>query len=278
MKKQFYLFVILAAFVTMYSCNCENNEEKKCCEEEECVVEECSSDYLINATLWVQQSAEYRACCYQSFNYAKIALDMQVAQTTSDKPMAVVFDIDETVMDNSYFEANLIETNTSYTKENWKEWSDMECATAIPGAIEFINYVMSKDIEIVYISNRRDNELDASIANMEKLGFPEVSRDNFYFRTDESSKIVRRELASEKYELIMFLGDNLADFDGMFEDRSGNYGKDVVDANKDMFGTKFIMLPNPMYGKWERVFPNDEEKSARENRVNALIGYDEVCK
>lgn len=276
MKKLSYLIIVIVGVLSFYSCNCDKCEKDVECEEE-CIIVDESSDYLINATLWVQQSAEYTACCYQSFNYAKIALDNNLKAVNSDKPAAVVFDIDETVLDNSYFEANLIETNTSYTKENWKEWSEMQCATPIPGAVDFINYVVSKGVEVVYITNRMDGELDATIENMKRYGFPEVPKENYFFRTEESSKVVRRSLASEKYNLILFLGDNLADFDGMFEDRSVNYGKDVVDANKEMFGSSFIMLPNPMYGKWERVLPKDEEKSARENRVNALINYHEVC-
>ncbi len=42
----------------------------------------------------------------------------------------------------------------------------MESATAIPGAIEFLNYVNSRNVEIVYVSNRRENELEASFNNL----------------------------------------------------------------------------------------------------------------
>lgn len=278
MKNLTKLFIVAFAFVSIISCN--NSATDECCDKEkqETTASVETSDYLINATLWVQQSAEYQACCYQAFNHAKLALDVRMNLAPKDKPLAVVFDLDETLLDNSYFEANLIETNTSYTKENWKEWSDMECATATPGAIDFLNYVISKDIEIVYISNRREDELDATIANMEKIGFPTVEKENFFFRTDESSKINRRALAAENYNLILFVGDNLSDFDGMFDDRSQNFGKDVVEQNKDRFGSDFIILPNPMYGKWEQVLPADETKTATENRINNVIGYDENCK
>ncbi|PLX09402.1 MAG: 5'-nucleotidase, lipoprotein e(P4) family [Marinilabiliales bacterium] len=274
MRKLFGIFIVMLSFLAIWSCN---PEKKEVVIEEEIIINE-SSEFLINATLWVQQSAEYEACCYQAFNYAKLALDTRINLANMDKPLAVVFDVDETLLDNSYYEANLIENNTTYTSETWKEWSDMQCATAIPGAIDLLNYVQSKGVEIIYISNRRENELEASISNMEKIGFPAVPVENFYFRTDESSKVARREMVSEKYNIVLLVGDNLADFDGMFEDRSENMGKDVVTNNKDNFGTEFIILPNPMYGKWERALPSDEEKTATENRINAVIGYDEICK
>jgi 5'-nucleotidase (lipoprotein e(P4) family) len=276
MKNLIRISAIVFSVFMMWSCNTEQKEIKKCCEKEEVVVTE-TSEYLINATLWVQQSAEFQACCYQSFNYAKIALDTRMSFANTDKPLAVVFDIDETLLDNSYYEANLIETNTTYTGETWKEWSDMECATAIPGAIDFLNYVKSKGVEIIYISNRRENELETSIVNMEKVGFPAVSKEKYFFRTDESSKINRRAMVTEKYNVILLLGDNLNDFDGIFENRSENMGKNVVEANKNKFGQEFIILPNPMYGKWEQTLPSDEEISATKNRINALIGYTETC-
>lgn len=276
MKKLFYPIVLIVSVLSFYSCNCDTCNEELVNEDEVIILNE-NSDHLINATVWVQYSAEYRACCYQSYNYAKIALDDITSTMSLIRPAAVVFDLDETVLDNSYYEANLIKNSAAYSKETWKEWSDMKCATAVPGAKDFIYYVMDHGVDIVYISNRREDELDATIENMKKLGFPDIPKENYYFRTDESSKIERRAIASEKYDLLLFLGDNLADFDGIFEDRAGNYGKDIVDANKDLFGTKFIMFPNPMYGKWERVLPNDDEKSARENGINVLIGYDEIC-
>ncbi len=278
--KKVFLFLAIAVYVfALSSCNqCEKNVEGSTNSSDTTVEQvENNSDNLINATLWVQHSSEYYACCYQAFNYAKLALDNKLKQIKKiDKPLAVVFDIDETILDNSYYEANLIETNTTYTKETWKEWSDMESATAIPGAIEFLNYVNSRNVEIVYVSNRRENELEASFNNLKALGFPEVSLDNYYFRTDESSKINRRKMVSEKYNIILLLGDNLADFDGLFEDRSQNMGKDIVSDNKHRFGVDFIILPNPMYGKWERALPFDKEKSNRENRINSVKGYSDL--
>ncbi|MDD2636890.1 MAG: 5'-nucleotidase, lipoprotein e(P4) family [Bacteroidales bacterium] len=274
MKKSIGIFMVFASLFILFSCNPKQKEDAT--KEDKTAIE--TSDYLLNSTLWVQQSAEYQACCYQAFNHAKLALDAKANCSNTDKPLAVVLDIDETLLDNSYYQANLIETNTSYSKETWKEWTDKECATATPGAIEFLNYAQSKNIEIIYISNRRENELEASIINMEKLDFPKIPKENYYFRTEESSKINRRAMVNEKYNIILLIGDNLNDFDGIFENREQNMGKNIVENNKDKFGIEYIILPNPMYGNWEQALPYSEQKTATENRVNNIIGYSEICK
>ncbi|HUN02641.1 MAG TPA: HAD family acid phosphatase, partial [Niabella sp.] len=62
------------------------------------------SALLANGKLWsslfIQSSAEYDALCYQAYNFAKISLN-EALKTPSAKPLAVVTDIDETVLDNS---------------------------------------------------------------------------------------------------------------------------------------------------------------------------------
>jgi 5'-nucleotidase (lipoprotein e(P4) family) len=278
MKNLSYLIISVLLVFSLYSCNTKETKKEIVCEKETVIVNKGTSDYLINATLWVQQSPEFKACCFQSFNIAKTALDNNIKTAKKDKPLAVVLDIDETVLDNSYFEANLIQNDTSFTKENWKEWSDKNIATAIPGAIEFLEYAISKNVEIVYITNRRSEEVDGTIKNMKNLGFPEVKLENFYFRTDESSKVARRELVNAKFNIILLIGDNLADFDAVLDDRTVNNGFDNVEKAKDLFGQQFIVIPNPMYGNWEKPLQVDEKKTANENRIEALIGYSEISK
>jgi predicted secreted acid phosphatase len=75
----------------------------------------------------------------------------------------------------------------------------------------------------------------------------------------------------------MLLGDNLADFAGIFENRSEYFGFNIVDENKYLFGNKYFIFPNPMYGSWEKaVFGGSMKFSAEEKdslRKTNLIGY-----
>jgi 5'-nucleotidase (lipoprotein e(P4) family) len=237
-----------------------------------------SSDHLLNATLWYQKSGEMRANYYQAFNLAKLSLEKNLQNYTGDKKPAIVFDIDETLLNNSYFEADLIIAKNSYTPENWKEWSDKQCATDLPGAIDFVNFAINTEVEIFYVSNRTVKEVNSTYNNMQELGFPEIPIENFIFKETTSSKIDRRNSISENFEIILLLGDNLNDFNGIFEDRNLNSGFEAVDNNKDLFGDKYIIFPNPMYGNWEKPLIKDESLSKYEHRIKALISSDNICK
>lgn len=237
-----------------------------------------TSDFLINATLWYQHSAEMRACYYQAFNIAKLALDNNLREHSGDKPPAIVFDLDETILDNSFYEAQLIFDQETYNPESWKKWSDRECAQALPGAVEFVEYAFATGVEIFYVSNRMEDEIESTFSNIRKLGFPEIPIENYIFRTEESSKTARRNIIRENYDIILLLGDNLNDFSGIFEDRDKDNGFEAVDKNKDMFGTKYIVFPNPMYGNWEYPLTGNENYTPHQNRLRALIGVSEICK
>ncbi|MBQ1416350.1 MAG: hypothetical protein IIY91_03385, partial [Selenomonas sp.] len=87
------------------------------------------------AVAWFQNSAEYRELCYQAYNTALDRVKAAVANhKKGDKPLAIVLDADETVLDNSAFEAGLIGTGNAYSNATWDEWCAAAKATAMPGA------------------------------------------------------------------------------------------------------------------------------------------------
>ena len=160
-------------------------------------------------------------------------------------------DLDETVMNNSFFNAQLIIENKGFSKDAWKEWSDKKSAGSVPGAIEFIQYAQSKGIQVIFISNRRVDELQNTKLNLEKLGLQNLDTANFYFRVKEGSKMGRRAEVAENYEIVMLFGDNLADFTELFDKKSVENRNHTVDSLQTRFGDSFIILPNVLYGEWE---------------------------
>jgi 5'-nucleotidase (lipoprotein e(P4) family) len=201
------------------------------------------------AVLWQQNASEYKALCYQSYNLAKLYLDKMVeANNDSKKPLAIVTDIDETVVDNSYYNAWMIEEDVDYTKETWIEWGKRESATAVPGALEFFNYAKEKGVEVFYISNRFTVQQEETMANVKALGFPYVDDAHFLLKETTSKKQERRDKVLESHNVVMYLGDNLSDFASPFD---GTDRKQFVDSIKSKLGFEFILLPNPMYGDWE---------------------------
>jgi len=212
-----------------------------------------NQDHLIMSVLWFQKSAEMRALFIQGFNIASERLLEAKSGEGTGKPLAVVADIDETVLDNSPFEGWQIMTGNSFSDSTWKRWTDMAMATPLPGALEFAMLADSLGVEIFYVSNRTVSDaLEATIKNLKSAGFPYADEDHILLKEDTSSKIARRNQILESHEIVLLIGDNLADLAGIFEQREKNFGFDSVDSLSRYFGEKFIILPNPMYGTWEK--------------------------
>ena len=235
------------------------------------------NDYKIQAQVWTQNSAEYRALCYQAFNAAKMNLDaLFFFEKEYDKPLAIIADVDETVLDNSPYDGKLILNNTAYNRESWVEWGNLEIANAIPGSLEFLIYASEKNVEIFYISNRYSEQLESTVNNLKKLGFPDAKESNVLLRRDTRSKSERRKSVSDNYEVIMLIGDNLSDFNDEFEIKLYNERSDQTDKLKNEFGTKLIVLPNPNYGDWEsnglfggKSFDNFQKDSIRKSKIKS---------
>ena len=235
------------------------------------------NDYKIQAQVWTQNSAEYRALCYQAFNTAKMNLDaLFFFEKEYDKPLAIIADVDETVLDNSPYDGKLILNNTAYNRESWVEWGNLEIAKAIPGSLEFLKYASEKNVEIFYISNRYSEQLDATVNNLKKLGFPDAKESNVLLRGNTRSKSERRKSVSDNYEVIMLIGDNLSDFNDEFEIKLYDERSDQTDKLKNEFGTKLIVLPNPNYGDWEsnglfggKSFDNFQKDSIRKVKIKS---------
>ena len=254
---------IIISFIAFLSCN----QIKK----------ERNNDYKLQAQVWTQNSAEYRALCYQAFNAAKMNLDaIFFFEKKYDKPLAIIADIDETVLDNSPYDGKLILNNTSYNRESWVEWGNLEIAEAIPGSLDFLKYASEKNIEIFYISNRYSEQLESTVNNLKKLGFPDAKKSNVPLRNDGRSKSERRKSVFKNYEVIMLLGDNLSDFNDEFEEKLSTERTKYTDNLSSEFGTKLIVLPNPNYGDWESngIFEgkslSDEQKdSIRKSKIKS---------
>lgn len=228
-------------------------------------------------TLWQQTGAEYRALCYQAFNQATLRVDALSKSKIRKQKMAIVTDLDETILDNSMQTAQLIKEGKDYSKALWKEWSDLAMATPIPGAVEFLNHARDRGISVYYISNRKNDEIDATIANLKKLGIPYADREHMLFREKEKSKEKRRQAVMKDHTVVMLMGDNLNDFLSCFEDTAYVVRNGYADQYKDEWGKKFIVIPNSTYGEWEDALYRDlnqQTMQARDSvRMTTLKGY-----
>ena len=240
-KLQFALATFITFGLVSFSANADDFTTKDLNEE------------AILALSWVQTAAEFKALAHQAFNIARLRWDMD------DKggKRAVVVDLDETVIDNSPFNAGLIGKDYGYGDKAWKEWCDAESATAIPGSVDFLNHVVSTGGDVFYVSNRKaqpEKNMDlteVTMNNLKAIGFPQVDKDHMLLRTGTSKKQPRRDMILGKgYRIVLLLGDNLNDFSGAFSAQTVAERAEAVEADKDKFGDTFIVLPNPIYGNW----------------------------
>ena len=209
-------------------------------------------EFSIQTVLWQQNAGEYRALAYQAFNFAQIQLDNYlVANTNSKKPLAIVTDIDETLLDNSPYSGKQIELDEEYTSSRWNEWVQRKDANAVPGSLDFFKYAKSKGVEVFYISNRSVKNKQETIENLQIKGFPYADATHVLLKDSTSRKEPRRLEVSKSHEIIMLLGDNLSDFSMVFDNRTKEQRNKSVDSLKTTFGKTFIVLPNPTYGDWE---------------------------
>ncbi len=122
------------------------------------------------AELWTQTSAEYRGLCYQAYNTASLQFDNWAPLLTkgvdgkaylpgSTKPVAIILDLDETVINNSGYQAYLYRTDSTFTtkvRDAWVQFQaqNISAGPPLPGAVDFLKKVEAMGVTPIFISNR----------------------------------------------------------------------------------------------------------------------------
>ena len=203
--------------------------------------------------LWMRTSAEYRALAYQGYNVAMNAVKMAVTDPSHQrKPLAIVLDADETVVDNTKLMGeSIVNGNGRFDAPWWRQAVYQGKSQAMPGAVEFLNEVHKQGVEIFYVSNRyAPVNLDVTIQNFKELGFPSVDKDHVLLFEKDSDKQPRFDMIAKKYYVIVYMGDNAGDFPIGTKGKTLAERNSIIDAHKEDFGTTFVVFPNPAYGSW----------------------------
>lgn len=203
------------------------------------------------AALYQQRAAEYKALCFQAYNIARERID-EAAKKHSTKPLAVVTDIDETLLDNSPYNAARAIQNKGYTTRSWKEWTAKAIADTVPGAPSFFKYAASKGVKVFYITNRDEDEEAATLKNLQRYHLPFADNAHLLLKTGSSSKESRRQQVLKKYNIVLLCGDNLPDFDVLYDSSPSEQSRaSATEKLKKQFGKRYIVIPNPTYGDFE---------------------------
>jgi len=255
MKKTYFLSLVVA-FGILSSC-CQKAPAPSKSDEESLL-----------AILYQQKAGEYRALCFQAYRLAKMQVDSALNKNPENTNYAVITDLDETVLDNSAQEGWIYEQDTTASFQSLETWWLKGKAKAVPGSVEFFQYLKKRKVDVYYISNRSASPqyIKATMVNMNTLKFPysDFPADTTHFLFQQgsvASKEPRRlkVIDTLKKNVIVYLGDNLIDLDKAFDKTVDGYQNSEqrlhkVDSLKSTWGVKYIVFPNAIYGDWESAF------------------------
>ena len=205
---------------------------------------------------WVRSSAEYRALTIQTYRAALEA----AAEASAGRPAgswAVSVDADETIIDNSGYEAELQRKGVVHTDAAWREWVKRRGRGAVPGAAAFLSGVQALGGRVAVVTNTEQSLCADVAANLDSLKLPYdllVCRpDKAGDRKEPRWKTVTDGTARPDLgplEILVFVGDNIQDFP-----EQSQALRDEGEPAFGEFGVRFFALPNPVYGTWEKNAP-----------------------
>lgn len=199
---------------------------------------------------WVRDSEEYAQLTRQTFVLALQAVEREARALRRGASWTVVLDLDETVLDNSVYELERAAYAVPFDSASWNAWVRRAEAGAVPGAAEFIAGVRRAGGRIAFVSNREESTLDATRHNLAALGL--IQDGDLVCLRDAASTYTKRMRRSDiragtgrcRWDVpvpaLAYLGDAMGDFPD-------------ADEEPGAFGVRFFLLPNPMYGGWERA-------------------------
>lgn len=248
----------------------------------------------LNAVVWTQLAIEHDLIYLQTYrdaqsrllaalhdpNWDALASGDRVAPSEGLKP-AVVLDIDETVLDNSPYQARLVRSGGAYNEADWAAWCREEAARAFPGAVAFTQFAASHGIAVIYISNRASDLDQVTLANLRKVGLPVSGAQDFLglgtavdgCQQTGTSKACRRQLIGRTYRVLMQFGDQVGDFVDVTR-HTVTARNQAMAPYLDWIGRRWFVLPNPTYGSWEPAVFNNRwgmpPAQRRQLKINAL--------
>jgi acid phosphatase len=251
----------------------------------------------LNAVAWTQTAVEHDLIYREVFRAAgkqmRAALkdpkwdalpkrDRKAPPSAKLKP-AVIVDVDETVLDNSPYQARLVAGGKEFDEFSWSEWCREQRAKALPGAVEFAQDAAKRGVTVFYLSNRAKDLDEATLANLRNAGFPIAEHETVFLglgtvvegcEQNGSEKGCRRELVGRTHRVLMQFGDQIGDFVDV-DANTPEGRRAAVEPYLGWIGQRWFVLPNSTYGSWEpALFNNDWSLPAEARRKAKLDAFD----
>jgi acid phosphatase len=253
-----------------------------------------TADDNLNAVAWTQTAIEHDLIYLQTYRDAQARLLQALADPRwdalgksdritplADLQPAVILDIDETVLDNSPYQARLLKSGGEFNPADWAAWCREERARALPGAVAFTQFAARHGIAVIYISNRARDLDPATLANLRKVGLPVNGPDALLglgtvrpgCTQTGTDKGCRRQLVGRSYRVLLQVGDQVGDLVSIASNTPA--GREAaVRPYLGWVGERWFVLPNPTYGSWEgALFDNDwtlPKETRRQRKLDSL--------
>ncbi|HEV2622417.1 MAG TPA: HAD family acid phosphatase [Frateuria sp.] len=250
-----------------------------------------AADDNLNAVAWAQTAVEHDLIYLQTYRDAQARLLAALADPDWDalsradrvvpakglRP-AVLLDIDETVLDNSPYQARLVRGGGEFNEADWAAWCKEGRARALPGVVAFTRFAVQHGVEVIYLSNRAKDLDQATLANLRAAGLPVAGPQSFLglgtlvegCEQVGSEKGCRRQLVARHHRVLMQFGDQLGDFVDVLPNTPAAR-RQMVQPYLDWIGVRWFVLPNPTYGSWEPALFDNDWRAPRDVRRKAKL-------
>lgn len=227
---------------------------------------------LLYAVAWKQTAAEYRALYHQGFNVARMHVEAALkARKPGDKPLAVVTDMDDTILLPLAYWGHLIERNKDFFDDPiWDNWVPRNQIVPSPGSQDFLRFCKDNGVEVFYVTSRDQGErtYEYAMAHLKLLGAPYADTAHLTVLRDSSNKQPRQDEIAKAFDVVVFLGDNLNDFQRKYYTKSVDDRLKLMEEDRAMYGRKYVVFPNPTDGHWMRaIFGDSEPPPSNDNRA-----------
>lgn len=223
---------------------------------------------------WQHLSPEYDALFHQVFNMARANLQDALDQAPKGKKLAIITDIDDTLVDGTIYFTSLTGTDQARSPERSIKWWNNQPTFALPGTVRFFNEMHDRDIEIFYISGRFEEVKDATVNTLTRLGFPVIDKEHILLQGKANTTLgkedKRQSIRDRDYHILMYFGDQLDDLaevrGELFPER-----KRWAAEHQGQFGNQWYLLPNVVYGSWENAVAPDYPKLSPQEKHDSRI-------
>ena len=230
----------------------------------------------LHAVLWMQSAAEYQAVTRGIYRLAGSQLDRALEDRRwtaipeqagrpdlSTLPPAVILDVDETVLDNSPEEGQRVLERSRYLPDLFTNWVMRAEAAAVPGADDFIRYALRRGVQVYLVTNRNASLKAPTVDNLAKRQMP--IGPEFVLCLGErgwgGDKSGRRQFVAADHRVLLMVGDDLGDFVSISTVPAGGTERmltreeraALVDRYSGYWEDRWMVLPNPASGSWERI-------------------------